>query len=434
MVFKKVAVLLSVLAVCHSKVVDGVIFKENTQWEFLAKFVFKKGGEGTYLNVKANEFDGEKAGLGQNILLYHDVENGFPSVWESGRSCRYKESKAERVVPISSLSGEGITWSPKNTIPRHWYIAISNCNPTNNATLITREVEQAVHASYTITFKNGGAKFRGHFSDDTTGVFEACIVFFILLAVLVAMYAYSFLFMVKDRANMARTIVLIGGTGVFVHFFANLLEVAHLDSYSNDGIGIPSLHSAVLFLEQVPEIIFMTLMLLLAKGSFISSPEIQSQRGLIEVVTVYSVLVVAMIAWGIASLNDVYEEYLYSTPFGVTVIVARMIVFFIFVSTIWQTRSRESLEVKRRFYLMFLFFGVYFFLTLPVSVLLASAFPHYHVKKADYIMANIFDIIGYSFVWGFFATGKGGFVKSEDQVGGHAVVSNHDEDDTETRI
>jgi len=439
-----------------AKTISGQIRKENTQWEYLGKFVFQatsEGQENTFIHVQADEdfLSHRFYASGQKILLYHETDDGFPMVWGSQRSCQYKVSKAKREIKISDIKKGNIynwkTWQPTQVIPRWWYIAIANCDNDPNKQDSRSDkrnrsdypvpipvTRYGISATYKIVFRNGDSKFRGHFNSDETGIFEACIVFFCVLLLLVGMYGFSFYKLTQfDSGNMARSVILIGLSAVTIHFFANIFALAHYDAYSTDGTGLPSLFTFVLFLEQVPEIIIITLCLYVAKGIFTSAVEIQSNRGIMEVVVVYSIVVVTMLAWALNSENDVVDNDYLETPAGVVLMVARFVILTVFLTTIYERHSLESLEVKRRFYKMFAVFGVCFFLTTPVAYMISSTVYDYHRKKTDYICQQTFDLLGYFGVLFFFGTGKGGFVKSEAEIatGGHTAITTHDEDETQ---
>lgn len=527
-----------------AKTVTGVIETEGTQWSYLAKFVFRRATESdlnTSITIQAHDFNGSTVGAGQEILLYHDVDaiTGFQGVFDSSRSCLYKNSKKIRSVkiadlpkydPTNSTSSDGVVeplWQPAQQIPRWWYVAIAHCSPQRlhyyqsvstqrevvckldhpikNLTDIPlasvcedncngiddchsfsyfsktmmcilypkslfetdlkpgesqddyvtpqeggqcrtwdraasqsffgeKKIFYGLHAAYTITFKNGNDKFRGHFSADETGIFEACIVFFVILFGLSALYGKSFFVISKqDGGNMARNILLISGSAVVIHLFSMILALAHFDAYSNDGIGLPSLMVFVIYLEQVPELLVITLLLLISKGTFISSTEIQSTRGLLEVIVVYTGVVIAMLSWAQLAVNDLKDAYYLETPFGVVLLVGRFLVLFIFVTTSYQTFSKEINTVKKRFYTMFGIFGFLFFLTMPVAYTIASTVYDYHRKKTDFICQHTFDILGYIIIWLFFGTGKGGYVRTESDAvkGGHAAISTHDDGETQ---
>lgn len=232
---------------------------------------------------------------------------------------------------------------------------------------------------------------------------------------------------------MSRHIVLICLVAVSIHFFCNILALVHFETYSNDGVGLPSVWTFVTFMEQAPEIIVITLSFLIAKGLFISAEEIQSTRGIAEIVIVYTALVVAMLNQSAQAItNGVDENYYLETDFGVVLLVARFIVLISFLSTLYGTCVREKLEVKIRFYKMYAVFASLFFCTMPIAYIIAATVYDYHRKKTDYICQQSFDILGYICLFLFFGTGKGGFVKTqEENSGGHQAVKNQDEDETQ---
>jgi hypothetical protein len=62
-----------------------------------------------------------------------------------------------------------------------------------------------------------------------------------------------------------------------------ILQLAHFDSYSYDGIGSPGVQDVSILVDKIPPIVMIALFIVISKGLFISSQTLRDARSVIEV-------------------------------------------------------------------------------------------------------------------------------------------------------
>merc|ERR1719506_1655178 len=136
-----------------------------------------------------------------------------------------------------------------------------------------------------------------------------------------------------------------------------------------------------------------------------------------------------MLIWAYDSLDDDSDNYYLETPFGTVLIFSRLVLLIIFGREIYATYTNEKSTVKGTFYKQFALFGVLFILTMPVAYLIASSVYSYHRKKTDFMVQQIFDILGYCALFFFF--GRSNYssyvaTASDPSKGNHAAINTDD--------
>jgi len=392
--------------------------------------------DGNQVVITAEDsYKGLSVGVNQAILFYHDVEaDGFPALYNgeyAAQSCDFKKRMAPNVYPVSLLTNNRtVTWVPNNIIPRTWYVVVANCNPVNGS-LGMRGFDEGVHIWYDIEFTNGEGKFIKHFSQDESGNFEACIVFFFILTAFMALFGLSFYRQYRQSGleTPAVRILLILLCCVGSHWIGNNMELSHLDTYSGDGVGIPSVHFAALIWEQIPEMGLIFLFLILAKGKFVSAAELQDQRSIGEIMVLYVFSWSVLTWWAYKSMDEVLDVYIYHTGAGGLMIGARVIAAFVFASMLYRTYTNEPDLQKQRFYFRFGILAFLWFLTLPAGVIISSSVYTYHRKKTVFICQNIFDMITYMWLYYGFAFAWAGVLQNDSKhAGGHNPINTDDDE------
>lgn len=154
----------------------------------------------------------------------------------------------------------------------------------------------------------------------------------------------------------------------------SLFQVIHYAQFYRDGVGFVFFYGMGQILLGTTSLLFMTLLLLIAKGWEIVP---QKLTGLVEFGAVFSCIIMTHLMnaiWMVAGKDPANSKYFYNTPPG-TVIVLEQVGLFVWFSCEAYTTSKKFPQVsfKRRFYVMFGSVYMWFFLVVPF---IASIAPH----------------------------------------------------------
>ncbi|KAI6215219.1 Transmembrane protein [Aphelenchoides besseyi] len=185
--------------------------------------------------------------------------------------------------------------------PRWWYLALANCDSING-----------LYLDYNILMTNGKPSNRWfyHFSFDEFYSLPICI-FFMIVDIIILIISIIFTYMLKSRNYFHATFKLYLHSLV-LHLSGQVLMWLHYDRYADNGRGFPLLRSFGLLLRQFASVIFVLLLLLVAKGYTITRSKISqtSTVKLIIFMTFYLITNVAMMIWELALFDPAEVTYI----------------------------------------------------------------------------------------------------------------------------
>jgi len=185
------------------------------------------------------------------------------------------------------------------------------------------------------------------------------------------------------RAKSLHPIIRLLTISIFLEWLSIIMFMSHYAIYSGNGVGSPFLNGTAQFIDMMSSLVFMLLLILIAKGWGITFPtlsHIQSQRKiLLGILIAFFILYVILFFWGLFGMNPASDLYVYQSVPGIIFLIVRFFTFVYFVWCLLQTykqeMSNETDTSKKRFYVSFGISYAIWFLILPILVLTALAYP-----------------------------------------------------------
>ncbi|XP_073978128.1 transmembrane protein 145-like isoform X2 [Rhodnius prolixus] len=358
-----------------SKYEEGVVIT-NEKWVFIARFCFlSEEGQFEYYI----EYD--KSFAPQNLLLYYDSEQQWPAVYKSNKSCQQKEAvlnrKLNQIIPlVENEYGSGCTENEENKTvtlrchqarrfhssrERWWFLAISNCNST-----------KGLNIRYRFLMTNGppGDYWHEHFSADEFYILPVlmayCIVYILLvLAVIMCSMELKARQLLHSTYKLFAISVYLQEAGIFIQSLAYV-------RYAVDGVGIPRIRNLGRFCESASEVVYLVLLLLLAKGYTITRGRLRlaSSVKLTIFMCIYVITYITLFIYERLFFDPGEVLYLYESPAGYGLIGLRIIAWWMFIySTVFTLKHYPE---KNSFYYPFNLIGTMWFVSGPAFILAAN--------------------------------------------------------------
>ncbi|KAI6235271.1 Transmembrane protein [Aphelenchoides besseyi] len=320
----------------------------------------------------------------ESIYLYFDTDSQWAAAYDKNKNCKQKDNlidphnnqiihltpqyNDEDAVCSTYAKDDKSEWinctgsrSFYSRRPRWWYLALANCDSING-----------LYLDYNILMTNGKPSNRWfyHFSFDEFYSLPICI-FFMIVDIIILIISIIFTYMLKSRNYFHATFKLYLHSLV-LHLSGQVLMWLHYDRYADNGRGFPLLRSFGLLLRQFASVIFVLLLLLVAKGYTITRSKISqtSTVKLIIFMTFYLITNVAMMIWELALFD----------PAEVTYISESMAAYFqsglIIIAWLWYllssiTTSRKY-PLKKAFYCVLAILITFWFWAIPVTLVISN--------------------------------------------------------------
>ena len=334
------------------------------------------------------------------IALYWNSLESWSSVYNSDLNCTARISQTgtmqqlhKGVSPanIESLTNTTVTvnsyWYFTIMIPRWYFMVISNCDPDpgdDTSRVLSGNTQGDLDVSYKMEFVNGMSDdpFVKHFSADRLGMFETTIV------LLFAQSALG-LFMWRVAAKLSRirkyhvTVKLLTAS-IVGHWLALAMRCGYYDDFSRDGIERPTVRFWGRFLSAVSEMVFLLLLVLLAKGWTIVRYKL-SAAGRIKIaafISTYFMVTVTAYIWADRGYTDADVVYYYASPPG------RMLIWLRVAGAAWLAYANYTTMhnhgLKKGFYRKFSFFSVLWCASMPIAIAAVESLDEYKRQKVIY--------------------------------------------------
>lgn len=456
-------VLFLFLWVLEGKTLLGSFHRSNTQWALLGRFCYDTSGGTVALRAIP-----DPSLPNQQFVFYEDRNFDFWRHYGKGTSCKHKLKGKERHsiklnnplinrtsdyaavhVPIGGIIPKGTAWpSPENSnlssykwIPktiksdhwfypilgsgrRWWYLVVANC-----------EGEDIAIQDYEIIFLNKGDRFTMHFSGPEHGIFETLIGALVLTIILLILVFISYM----QQRNISKELdwlILELFMAILITFISIVIQIAHRDEYSRNGIGLPDGDNFCQFLDLVPQIMLVWIFLNVSKGWVISNRPIRDKRSSKEIIFVYFWCQVAIIWWAMDTYDPAVESYIYDSPPGWILSILHVIMSIWFLAELYSTWTRmsETDPEKRTFLFLFGMFGAYWFMFIPITIGIASEMDPIDRKRMVKIIELTSTLLAYTIIWLSFGRNKqkryDGVANTEmNYLARDTGSMDHDEDD-----
>jgi len=411
--------LVAVVGLAQGKISEDYVYEEHTQFVFVDRFCFDKEGGEVIFKVDRSDKEHHK---NTKLLLFHDLpgSGGFESIYKKTTSCEAKVAMAQDSAVFDIDHPEGMKkWRVLEGMRAHWwYAAFVNCDQKDPGW-----TERVAVPRYQITFENNNKSiFRRHFSHDEQGIYESDIVLFVLLTIGVCLFLHTYKKIASETNHPTKHVMKFLTIITAINLFNKILQLIERGEYSRNGIAPDKLHELTLFIDLIPQTLLIALFVAVAQGWMISADKVRDIRGIAEVTFGYFVLLVVLFAWSF-SFDPAEVLYVYSSAPGICVVIARIILFAWFLTGIIETSWVEADQSKRCFFLSFGGFGAFWFLSLPLTVMLAQGLDDWNRRKVVEILGGWITVISYFVIWAIFRSASSYIVHSSGDKGNARVLS-----------
>jgi hypothetical protein len=295
------------------------------------------------------------------LVTYQDFgDHDWNEVYKKGLDCKTALLKSASNTSFSSDVPQPFEFFETQR-PHYWYIALLNCGG------------QQYDIEYHIEFKQAKADWNQQFSFDEQYLELTYILFSVVyfLGFLIHLFGDFQFYRTKSFHPVIR-LLTISITFELLSVWSYLI---HYVIYSRDGVGSYFLYIMGNIFDYLAALVFMLLLILIAKGWGITYPSIshiQDQRlVLFGILVIFFIFYVVLFFWSLFGLDPASTVYVYQSIPGIIFLVVRFVTLLYFLFCIFRTLREENDESKRKFYVIFGAGYTFWFLSLPLLVLLA---------------------------------------------------------------
>lgn len=337
--------------VAEGKVSHGHV--KGYEFVYLDKFCFY--GNHTHMNFTITS---KYNTTGMYLLLVDDEDGNWTDIYKHKHklTCQEKLAKAHNLSIVSGVPQYEPFRDPQR--PHFWYFAAVQCG-------------QQIDVKYEFTFiQDSTSNWIRQFSFEEQGLEALYLVYFIFFLLGAVVHGYTiWTFMQTGSYHL---LVRIFTSCVCLEGFSWFFYFIHYASYSSNGHGVPFLKGLGEFLDICAQIIFILLVVLIAKGWCISKTSIDNKLIVLAGLGVLVILYLSMFIWAHVGLDPASTLYIYQSAPGIIIIIVRVAAMMWFVWSIRGTYMEENNAAKRKFYVRFAFTFIFWFLVLPLITAIAG--------------------------------------------------------------
>ncbi|XP_064470487.1 transmembrane protein 145-like [Ornithodoros turicata] len=344
----------------------------------------------------------------QNLLLYYDEKHQWPAVYKKPKTCQQKESVLNpnngQIVNLTDWHysseclkhriGEGKMFYKcvaqrrfRSVRERWWYIAISNCNSTKGLML-----------NYTLRMYNSNDDYwYRHFSADEFYILQTDITALTIYALLFIACCFE-AYILYSRSYLHATYKMYM-VSVFCQLLSLIFLVAYYALYAEDGIGMPLLKLLGLVFSSVSTLIFLLLLILIAKGYTVTRGRLKpiTSAKIGTFMTLYVIVYSALFTYEQQYFDPAEVLYLYESPAGYGIVGLRLVGWgwFVYATVFTLLHYPEKASFYTRLFLLY----TIWFLSAPLIILIAAfVVPKWMREK----VINIVELLVILFAHGVF--------------------------------
>lgn len=333
-------------------------------------------------------FDDHTANNDTFVLFYSDQEQSWGAIEDmEGATCDERVAKAKHSRPIKQL--ETLTsYRINNMRPRWWYIGVANCKGPMNF-------------EYRITFLNTNNKFEQQFGWDQHGMYAMSVVFFMFQFFITLGFAWIVAAAAVDKLQKRVPIIFLISS--FAEMLGLFLLMVHFSVYAWNGVGIIQLDYTYLYLDMFSQMAFMVTIFLLVKGwpASLTSVTLSQIIGF-NLFTLNILSYILLFTWYTAGWDHISTLYLYDSIAGYIIIAIRAATFVWCEYELYRTLKLEKEDAKKMFYMVLAGFIAFWFLYLPINVLVSHLLQAWVRAKTIYAVIFTLNTISFLFPLGMF--------------------------------
>jgi len=191
-------------------------------------------------------------------------------------------------------------------------------------------------------------------------------------------------------------IVRLLTTTILLETFSLLSMFVHYAVYADNGIGAPGLKGIGEILDMAAQLVFMFLLILIAKGFAITKNDITDKRPLLILISIFLLSYLTMFIWENVGRNPASTLYIYESAPGIILLVLRVLTLCWFFWCLRQSYQQEVDSQKKRFYLLFGLLSTIWFLMLVLIVLTAAVVAAWYRLKVVTGMYLCMNTLGFA--------------------------------------
>jgi hypothetical protein len=321
------------------------------------------------------------------LAFYDDEAQEWPEIYHHSMSCQDKLARSKARYPVTSVN---TTIRPKDVAsPHFWYVAAVNCGGE-------------IVLDYEITFLNpwGNNKWIEQFSCDEVGLEGLYISYFVFYLIGGCIHLYAVITLI--RATAYHTIVKLLSVSIGLEGLSVFSLFVHYAVYQKNGVGAPALKGIGDVLDLMAQVVFIFLLVLIAKGWCISKTRLDDRKVVLIGIAVLALAYLALFIWENAGVDPASTLYIYQSPPGIIILVLRGVTMLWFIWSLRATYLEDYHPAKRKFYLWFGIACVAWFLALPFIAIIAASFNHPWAELKTvmilYVTANALALAGLQFL------------------------------------
>lgn len=263
---------------------------------FVGSFCFDhntKGGDVGTVDFHIDFPAGFDHGTSTWVAIYDDQSNSWPSVHGHSLTCE------ETLLPKYSPNGRSGELGPSLIItqpdepyihtlhisevsrPRFWWFAVVNCNTSLSGVTVETHFKNTIYSTW-----------DHEFGANEVGVNSLFLTYFLFSLFFMPACVWSSM-QLKKKVGFAHPLVKAFVASVILFAIGCFFCFIAMAKFSNDGIGSPGLYVAGGFSLLESRVLFMLLLLLLARGWTISKNEHTGFKYDIALIAVFNILCIA---------------------------------------------------------------------------------------------------------------------------------------------
>ncbi|XP_059173236.1 transmembrane protein 145-like [Physella acuta] len=370
------------LSLCHlteTKWVQGIL-QALSDWEFLTRFCFLTEKGTLYYEFKYPVDFGP-----QNLLLYYDTPGQWDAVYKRGKNCTQSVSvlsvENNQIIALtngndrtSQYSGcsvvtlNGKPWyqcsgqrSFISSRERWWYMAVSRCSKSSQT--------DGLYLEYKLHMTNGYDLLHKEYSADEFYIFPVDVTFF-LIYVLMCILSVVCAISLRNR-QLFHTTYKLYLVSLFIWTFHLFLMVIAWGHYGTTGWEIRPVEVTGRILRSISMIIFILMLILMAKGYTITRGRLTrtSTIRITVFLNLYIIIIVILFVWEGMLFDPGKVLYYYESPPGYGLVTMHLIGWLWFLYATVFTLKHTTKRIN--FYIPFFAFYTLWFWAAPIMTLIA---------------------------------------------------------------
>jgi len=346
----------------------------------------------------------DKATLeGIQIWLFDDEDASWPAVYKKDIVCEKARSKSKTCntgqpctkcevdAPVSvdgkfrcTLNQQKIT---EGSRPRYWFVVLGKCDTGKT---IPADVSYGVHFVQALR-----SDWNKEFGKNWMGLQTFFVLFFVLYVIFVAVH-FSGVYKLRAKLEFMHPMVQLFALVVALQFVMILLSLVHYGGFVSNGKGYPGVLETSEICDAVVRVLFVLLLILLAKGWAISGNELTQKWLIIGGCITFLVIHVVIVLLEYAVKDDA------DTSQGAGVIFMHIVLLIgwlcfggLFSYHIYKSYKQEDNPVKAVLYRNLALVYVPWMLAYPFTTLLVFFLPDWQRGRILVMVDVTFNTVAY---------------------------------------